>query len=135
MKPKNTGIVLIYNCRGPKFAKLPQILAMLRIRMRRVEPAQYHLPLKDLAQGVGEPMENPGEPIQENMLVFCHMNPTFLNQLLEVIRLAKFPPILKAMLTTDNQDWDTLKLHSELLEEKQKIEAAAAKPAEEAQEQ
>ncbi len=126
MKNTKTGIVLIYNCKGPKFAKLPQILAMLRIRMRRVEPNQYHLSLAELAQGMGEPMENPGEPIAENMLVFCNMNGAFLNQLLEVIRLAKFPPIqLKAVLTTDNQGWDSLKLREELLEEKKNIEAAA----------
>jgi len=126
MKKTNTGIVLIYNCRGPKFAKLPQILAMLRIRMRRVEPNQYHLPLEQLAVGEGEPMENPGEAIAEDMLVFCNMNQVFLNQLLEVIRLSKFPPILKAMLTEDNKVWDSLKLHDELLEEKKNIEAAAA---------
>jgi len=125
MKKTNTGIVLIYNCRGPKFAKLPQILAMLRIRMRRVEPNQYHLPLEQLARGEGEPMENPGQPIAEDMLVFCNMNQAFLNQLLEVIRLGKFPPILKAMLTMDNKEWDSLKLHAELMEEKAKIEEAA----------
>ena len=125
MKKTNTGIVLIFNCRGPKFAKLPQILAMLRIRMRRVEPNQYHLPLEMLAAGEGEVMENPGAPIAEDMLVFCNMNQAFLNQLLEVIRLGKFPPILKAMLTEDNKGWDSLKLHAELLEEKAKIEQAA----------
>ena len=125
MKKNNTGIVLIYNCRGPKFAKLPQILAMLRIRMRRVEPNQYHLPIEMLAAGEGEPMENPGEPIKEDMLVFCNMNQLFLDQLLEVIRLGKFPPILKAMLTLDNKEWDSVKLHAELLEEKKKIEEAA----------
>jgi len=130
MKKTNTGIVLIYNCRGPKFAKLPQILAMLRIRMRRVEPNQYHLPLEQLARGEGERMENPGQPIAEDMLVFCNMSQAFLNQLLEVIRLGKFPPILKAMLTEDNRSWDSRKLHDELLEEKKNIEAAAAEQTE-----
>lgn len=131
MKNTKTGIVLIYNCRGPKFAKLPQILAMLRIRMRRVEPNQYNIPLEELARGEGEGMENPGQPIAEDMLVFCNMNQAFLNQLLEVIRLSKFPPILKAMMTNDNKQWDSLKLHEELLEEKKNIEAAAAKQSEE----
>ena len=123
MKNSKTGTVLIYNCRGAKFAKLPQILAMLRIRMRRVEPNQYNLSLLELARGEGEPMENPGEPIAEDMLVFCGLNQAFLNQLLAVIRLGKFPPILKAMLTEDNRSWDSLKLHAELMEEKAKIEA------------
>jgi len=123
MKKTNTGVVLLYNCRGAKFAKLPQILAMLRIRMRRVEPNQYHLPLEQLAAGTDEVAENAPAPIAEDMLVFCNMNQVFLNQLLEVIRLGKFPPILKAMLTEDNRSWDSVKLHDELLEEKASIEA------------
>jgi hypothetical protein len=131
MKNSKTGTVLIYNCRGAKFAKLPQILAMLRIRMRRVEPNQYNLSLLELARGEGEPMENPGEPIAEDMLVFCGLNQAFLNQLLEVIRLGKFPPILKAMLTEDNKDWNSVQLRDELLEEKNKIEAAAAEKSQE----
>ena len=127
MKTNKTGTVLLYNCSGPKFAKLPQIMAMLRIRMRRVKPDQYHLSLMELAQGEGEAIETAVEPIPENMLVFCGMNQMFLNQLLEVIRLSKLPPIeLKAFLTEDNKDWNTLKLREELLEEKAKIEAAAA---------
>ena len=127
MKTNKTGTVLLYNCSGPKFAKLPQIMAMLRIRMRRVKPDQYHLSLMELAQGEGEAIETAVEPIPENMLVFCGMNQMFLNQLLEVIRLSKLPPIeLKAVLTEDNKGWNTLKLREELLEEKAKIEAAAA---------
>ena len=125
MKKSNTGFVLIYNCRGPKFAKLPQILAMLRVRMRRVEPNQYHLPIEMLAAGEGEPMENPGQPIAEDMLVFCNMNQMFLDQLLEVIRLSKFPPILKAAMTMDNKDWDSRKLYEELVAEKKAIEETA----------
>ena len=131
MKNSKTGTVLIYNCRGAKFAKLPQILAMLRIRMRRVEPNQYNLSLLELARGEGEPMENPGEPIAEDMLVFCGLNQAFLNQLLEVIRLGKVPPILKAMLTEDNKDWNSVQLRDELLEEKKNIEAAAAENSQE----
>ena len=126
MKQNKTGTILIYNCRGPKFAKLPQILAMLRIRMRRVEPGQYHLSLLELAKGEGEAVETTAEPMPENMLVFCGMHQVFLNQLLEVIRLSKMPPIeLKAILTEDNKDWDSLKLREELLAEKAKIEAEA----------
>ena len=42
-------------------------------------------------------------------------------------RLAKLPEIhLKAILTEDNQSWDSVKLHDELLAEKEKIEKAAA---------
>ena len=55
MKNSKTGTVLIYNCRGQKFAKLPQILAMLRIRMRRAEQLlqETSLTLDDIALRVG----------------------------------------------------------------------------------
>ena len=130
MTKSKTGTVLIYNCNGPKFAKLRQIMAMLRIRMRVVKPEQYHLSLIDLANGEGEAVPTDAQPMGENMLVFCYMNQAFLNQLLEVIRLSKMPPIeLKAILTEDNKDWDSLKLREELLEEKAKIEAAASEEA------
>ena len=125
MKRTNkSGIVLIYNCSGPKFTKLGHIFAMLGLRMRRIQPAQYGQPLLELAQGVeGAAVE--AEAFPENMLVFCGLNQAFLNQLLEVIRLAKLPDIpLKAILTEDNQNWDSVKLHDELLAEKQKIEQA-----------
>ena len=124
MKRTNkTGTVLIYNCTGPKFSKLSQIFAMLGLRMRRVQPEQYNLPLQSLAKGEGEAAQAAAEPFAENMLVFCGLNQAFLNQLLEVIRLAKLPPIpLKAVLTMDNQEWDSVKLHDELLKEKEKLE-------------
>lgn len=128
MKRTNkSGTVLIFNCTGPKFSKLGQIFAMLGLRMRRVQPNQYHLSLLELAKGEGEAAETAAEPFAENMLIFCGLNQAFLNQLLEVIRLAKLPPIpLKAVLTEDNQSWDCVKLHDELLAEKEKLENAKA---------
>ena len=121
MKPGNAGTVLLYNCPGAKFSKLQQIFAMLRLRMRTVSPDRYHLPLSDLAAGVGEPGPEQ-EPIPESMLVFCGLNQALLNQVLEIIRLSKLPPIpLKAVLTETNQSWNTLQLHQELLREREAI--------------
>lgn len=119
---KNAGIVLMYNCSGDKFFKLKQIFAMLRLRMRTVGPDRYHIPLEELAQGKGEPA-GAAEPLDEPMLVFCYMSQALLDQVLEIIRLAKLPPIpLKAVLTETNKSWDTKQLHEELLKER---EAAA----------
>ena len=118
---KNAGTVLMYNCSGPEFSKLKQIFAMLRLRMRAVEPDRYHVPLEELARGKGEPGEA-GAPLPEPMLVFCGLGQALLNQVLEVIRLAKLPPIpLKAVLTDTNQAWDTRQLHEELLKEREAI--------------
>lgn len=121
MKPGNAGTVLLYNCPSAKFSKLQHIFAMLHLRMRMIGPDRYHLPLSDLASGTGEP--GPAEePIPESMLVFCGLNPALLNQVLEIIRLAKLPPIpLKAVLTEANRSWNTLQLRQELLQEQKAI--------------
>ena len=101
---KNAGTVLMYNCSGEEFSKLKQIFAMLRLRMRVVGPGRYHISLGELAQGKGEPGAE-AEPLPEPMLVLCYMPQALLNQMLEVIRVAKLPPIsLKAVLTDTNQD-------------------------------
>ena len=119
----NAGTVLMYGCSGDPFSKLKQIFAMLRLRMRMVEPDRYHVPLEELAQGRGEPGEN-AEALPEPMLVFCYLPKALLNQVLEVMRVAKLPPIpLKAVLTETNQTWDTMQLYHELLQEREAIAA------------
>lgn len=122
----NAGTVLMYNCSGPEFAKLRQIFAMLRLRMRPVTPDRYHLSLADLAAGKGEPGEA-AEPIPEAMLVFCNIGEGLLNQVLAVIRAAQLPPIpLKAVLTESNRTWDTRQLHAELCREREAIAAGGS---------
>ena len=119
-----SGTVLLYNCSGPEFSKLRQIFAMLRLRMRPVGPERYHLTLEELAEGKGEPSDKGEEAIPEAMLVFCGLGEALLNQVLEVIRLAKLPPIpLKAVMTATNREWNTRQLHEELLREREAIAA------------
>ena len=119
----------MYNCSGEEFSKLRQIFAMLRLRMRVVEPDRYHIPLEELARGKGEPGEA-ADPLPEPMLVFCGLPPALLNQVLEVIRAAKLPPIpLKAVLTETNQEWDTKQLLEELMKEREAIATQKAEQA------
>ena len=55
------------------------------------------------------------------------MNGPFLNQVLEVIRVAKLPPIhFKAVLTEDNKQWNSIQLMEELRKEKEALEAEQA---------
>ena len=113
---------MLYNCSGPEFSKLRQIFAMLRLRMRPVEPERYHVPLAQLADGQGEPAAEVPDEIPEAMLVFCGLHQALLHQVLEVIRLAQLPPIpLKAVLTGANREWDSLQLREELLKEREAI--------------
>ena len=121
---KRSGTILMYNCSGPEFSRLRQIFAMLRLRMRPVGPERYHLTLRELANGEGEASEQAEEPIPGAMLVFCGLGDALLHQVLEVIRLAKLPPIpLKAVLTASNQEWTTRQLREELLKEREAIAA------------
>lgn len=122
-----SGTILMYNCSGPEFSKLRQIFAMLRLRMRPVGPDRYALPLIELAEGQGEAATAAEEAIPEPMLVFCGLGDALLHQVLEVIRVAKLPPIpLKAVLTDTNREWDTRQLHEELLKEREAIAAQQA---------
>lgn len=129
----NAGIVLMYNCSGDQFSKLKQIFAMLRLRMRLVEPDRYHIPLEELAQGVSAPggataPSETAEPLEEPMLVFCNVGQALLDKVLEVIRLSKLPPIpLKAVLTESNRTWNSLELHTELCKERAAIAARKEK--------
>ena len=115
------GIVLLYNCTDAKFFKLKQIFAMLKLRMRTVTPDKYHLTLAQLAEGAGEAGETV-QAIPERMLVFCGMSEEFLHQVLEVLRVAKLPPIeFKAMMTETNSSWNSLELYEELKKERDGI--------------
>ena len=119
-----SGTILMYNCSGPEFSKLRQIFAMLRMRMHPVTPDRYHVSLIDLANGKGEPAETAPAPMEEAMLVFCGVRQPLLNQVLEVIRLAKLPPIpMKAVLTMNNLQWNTMQLYEELCREREAVQA------------
>ena len=91
----------------------------------------FVMALEELQRGEGEPLETPGEPIPDRMLVFCGLGDKLLNQVLQVIRFAQLPPIpLKAVLTDANREWDTLKLREELLKEREAIAAQRAEQGE-----
>ena len=84
------------------------------------------LTLAELADGKGEPLEDASDvkPVPERMLVFCGLNQVLLAQVLEVIRLAKLPPIpMKAVLTMNNLQWNTMQLYEELCREREAMEA------------
>ncbi len=118
----NAGVVLLYNCSGPEFFKMKQILAMVRLRMHPVGPELYAAPLGELAAGKGEPGEA-GEPFPETMLVFCGVSDALLDKVLQLLRVAKLPPIgLKAVLTPDNREWDSRRLYGELIKEREAME-------------
>lgn len=124
-----SGTILMYNCTGEKYFKMKQIFAMLRLRMRTVTPDRYHLTLLELAENQGENAAEAPEAIPETMLVFCGVNSALCNQVLEVLRTANVPQVdLKAILTQENQTWDSLKLYEELKKERESFRQEQEKP-------
>lgn len=119
--------VLLYNCSGPQWTKLHQMMMMLRFRIRVIRPEQYRLTLEQLAQGQGEPAaDSVPQAFPESMMVFCGVGQAQLEAILNAVRLSKLPPIpLKAVLTDSNREWDSLRLHEELLKEKAALEQPA----------
>ena len=82
--------VLLYNCSGPQWTKLHQMMMMLRFRIRMIRPEQYHLPLEQLAQGQGEPAaDNVPETFPESMMVFCGVGQAQLEAILNAIRVLR----------------------------------------------
>lgn len=127
--PKPNLSVLVYNCSGPQWSKLHQILMLLRMRIRVITPALYHIPLMELAKGKWDKeqeLQEPGEPFDEPMIVFCGLGQMQLKPILNALFLAKVPNIpLKAILTTTNAQWDSKQLHEELCREREAIRAKA----------
>ena len=118
--------VLLYNCSGPQWAELRQVLVMQRLRMKAVEPSQYGLPLAQLLEGSDE-TAGVEEEFSDPMLVFCSLTGPKLDQLLGAMKRAKLPPIpLKAVLTRTNRDWDSFRLHAELLREREALASGRA---------
>ena len=112
--------VLLYNCSDPQWAKLRQMLVMLRIRVRMVTPEQYGLALEAVASGKTQGLQAPQiqEEFSDPMLVFCHLPDSKLEQVLITMRRAGLPPIsLKAVLTPTNREWNSQQLWTELRRE------------------
>ena len=118
-----TETVLMYNCSGEQWAKLRQIVLMLRVRIRPVEADQYGLTLEDLL-GRSEEKSPVEEEFSDPMLVFCNLPHEKLDHLLTAMGRAGLPRIaLKAMLTPTNRTWTSQQLWTELRREHEAMQA------------
>lgn len=119
--------VLLYNCSGPQWSKLRQVLVMQKLRMKAVEPSQYGLSLAQVLEGSQE-KAGVEEEFSDPMLVFCSLTGPKLDQLLGAMKRAKLPPIpLKAVLTPTNRDWNSQQLWQELRREHQAMQEQRGK--------
>ena len=111
--------ILIYNMDNPRKLKLMFICSQLKLRMISVPKADYNQPIGALV-GMHRrvPGEYTGDGFPEEMLVMVNFSNPLLNAFLGALRQNRLPGIaLKAVLTPSNSEWDSVKLHDELLQE------------------
>ncbi len=112
-------LLLAYNLDGQKRLKLSFICAERKIYLRSVAKADYSQPLAALAglrPRTADAYE--GEGFSDEMLVMANFNPPQFHGLLDALRRNRIQGIaLKAVLTTTNADWDSVKLRDELMRE------------------
>ena len=124
--------VLLYQIKGTKTAVLLKpVLLKLGIRVRIVEPEQYLQSIGFLAGNKAfaeSPEAYDGAGFDEPMMVMAGFSERKLDLFLTEMRRKKVPPIaLKAIVTTQNQAWNSLQLYRELKEEHEKMKWSGQK--------
>lgn len=113
------ALLLMYNLSPARQGAVRMLCARLKIRVRAVEASEYAEKLGALA-GMGEKRNEPfsGEPFADEMLLMAGFAPQTLDALLRAFRSYRVAPVaLKAVLTPVNAEWDSVRLHEELLRE------------------
>ena len=114
--------VLLYNFSGTEAGqKLKSILLKMRVRIRLVEPESYLEPVGFLAgiKGIDSSGLTYSEtPFPEQMLIMRGFTGSRIDELLRELKKHRLPPIpLKAVVTENNQYWNSLQLREELIKE------------------
>ena len=108
---------LLYNLQNSDSGrKLKMILLKMKIRIRKIEPSQYLRPVGALAgiRGLADTDEiYSGELFTEPMLLLRG----FTDSRLASMRKDGIQIPLKAVLTSENQTWNSLALYEELKKE------------------
>ena len=135
-------VLLMYNLSGDRARAIAMAAMRLKIRVRRVEPGEYGLPLAvlcglDAAAGEAESRTQPS-PFEDEMLVMALFPAGMMSAFLQAMRRMGIAPVaLKAVLTPTNTAWDSARLREELSREREAILAgesaapAAPQPTEE----
>lgn len=109
---------LLYNLQDSDSGrKLKMILLKMKIRIRKIEPSQYLRPVGALAgiRGLADTDEiYSGELFTEPMLLLRGFTDSRLDLLLASMRKDGIQIPLKAVLTSENQTWNSLALYEEL---------------------
>lgn len=113
--------VLLYNIDKEKLAKLSVVLLRSGLRWRVVSPAEYALPIGELAAAASLPAESETEmpPFTEELLVMNDFSPRQFNDFLNALRRSKVSIPLKAVVTETNAHWSSAELYQQLCAERE----------------
>ena len=115
----NAPQILMYNLDNPRKLKILMICGQLKIKARSVAVSDYAQPIGALA-GLRSRTDAvySGAGFPEEMLLMANFSGALLNGLLNAMRQNRLPGIpLKAVLTDATADWDSVRLHDEILRE------------------
>ena len=115
----NAPRILMYNLDNPRKLKILMICGQLKIKARSVAVSDYAQPIGALA-GLRSRTDAvySGTGFPEEMLLMANFSGALLNGFLNAMRQNRLPGIpLKAVLTDANADWDSVRLHDEILRE------------------
>lgn len=115
----NAPQILMYNLDNPRKLKILMICGQLKIKARSVAVSDYAQPIGALA-GLRSRTDAvySGAGFPEEMLLMANFSGALLNGFLNAMRQNRLPGIpLKAVLTDTNADWDSVRLHDEILRE------------------
>lgn len=115
----NRAMVLCYNMEGERADLVSKLAKNAGIQPFLV-PKEAYLQTIGALCGVMEPTEEAysGEGFPQEMMLMAFFEKGTLSRFLDSFRESGVPSVpLKAMLTENNSRWDSLKLHSELMEE------------------
>lgn len=115
----NKPMVLCYNLSGPR-AELVRNLAKTAGIEPFLVPKEAHAQKIGALCGLFDPTDEAytGEGFAEEMMLMAHLEKGMLSRFLDGFREIGIPSIpLKAMLTQNNSQWDSIHLHGELMQE------------------
>ena len=120
----NRPTVLFYDPAGEAWgSKIRRVCAVQGLRLRPLSPADLGHTVLALAQGHSAEEEPPeAEPVDEPILIFCHLTSHQLDSLLKALRKEGIPrACLKAVLTASNSQWTLRALYDELCQEREQL--------------
>lgn len=116
-------VLLAYNLENQQKLKLLFTCAQLKIGFISVPRADYAQPIAALAgvrardEGVYE-----GEGFSDEMLVMANFTNNLFQAFMNALKRSHgATPALKAVMTPTNAEWDSLKLHAEILKEHEEM--------------